>query len=135
MPTSCSTAAARSRASPPGSTVILSAARAAIAQDTRVASGPNVSTAASVRRSPCPRRRPMATEAPAAPPIVLVHGLWLTPRSWEGWKDRFEAKGREVHAPAWPRMGEVEDMRRDPSPLNGLGVQEIVDHYDAFIRG
>jgi pimeloyl-ACP methyl ester carboxylesterase len=77
----------------------------------------------------------MATEAPAAPPIVLVHGLWLTPRSWEGWKARFEAKGREVHAPAWPRMGEVEDMRRDPSPLNGLGVKEIVDHYDAFIRG
>jgi hypothetical protein len=26
-----------------------------------------------------------------APPIVLVHGLWLTPRSWEGWKERFES--------------------------------------------
>ena len=77
----------------------------------------------------------MATEA-SAPPIVLVHGLWLTPRSWEGWKERFESRGREVHAPAWPRMhGDVEDLRRDPSPLNGLGVQEIVDHYDAFIRG
>ena len=71
-----------------------------------------------------------------APPIVLVHGLWLTPRSWEGWKERFEAWGHEVLAPAWPRMhGEVEDVRRDPSPLNGLGVGEIVDHYDGIVRG
>ena len=76
------------------------------------------------------------TDSPqaSAPPIVLVHGLWLTPRSWEGWKERFEARGREVHAPAWPRMeGEVEDLRRDPARLNGLGIQEIVDHYASFI--
>lgn len=71
-----------------------------------------------------------------APPIVLVHGLWLTPRSWEGWKERFETRGHEVQAPAWPRMhGEVEDVRRDPSPLKGLGVTEIVDHYEGIVRG
>ncbi|MEA2442444.1 MAG: hypothetical protein QOH76_3868 [Thermoleophilaceae bacterium] len=76
------------------------------------------------------------TPQPSAPPIVLIHGLWLTPRSWEGWKERFEARGHEVIAPAWPRMkGEVEDLRRDPSALNGLGVTEIVDHYDAIVRG
>jgi hypothetical protein len=27
----------------------------------------------------------MAFEASALS-VVLVHGLWLTPRSWEGWK-------------------------------------------------
>jgi pimeloyl-ACP methyl ester carboxylesterase len=70
------------------------------------------------------------------PPIVLIHGLWLTSRSWEGWKARFEERGHEVLAPAWPRMeGEVEDIRRDPSVLNGLGVAEVVDHYDRIIRG
>src|SRR5258705_512419 len=70
------------------------------------------------------------------PPIVLVHGLWLTPRSWEGWKARFESRGHEVLAPAWPRMeGDVEDIRRDPSPLNGLGVREITDHYAEIVRG
>jgi pimeloyl-ACP methyl ester carboxylesterase len=77
----------------------------------------------------------MASEV-SDPPIVLVHGLWLTPRSWEGWKERFESRGRQVLAPAWPRMqGEVEDIRRDPSALNGLGVTEIVDHYDGIVRG
>ena len=72
----------------------------------------------------------------SAPSIVLIHGLWLTPRSWEGWKGRFESGGQHVLAPAWPRMqGDVEDIRRDPSPLNGLGVTEIVDHYAEIIRG
>jgi pimeloyl-ACP methyl ester carboxylesterase len=70
----------------------------------------------------------------SAPPIVLVHGLWLTPRRWEGWKERFESRGHRV-APAWPRMqGEVEHARRDPSALNGLGVRESVDHYAGVIR-
>ena len=72
----------------------------------------------------------------SSPQIVLIHGLWLTPRSWEGWKERFESRGHEVLAPAWPRMAaEVEDVRRDPSPLNGLGVAEIADHYAEIVRG
>jgi pimeloyl-ACP methyl ester carboxylesterase len=69
-------------------------------------------------------------------PIVLIHGLWLTPRSWEGWKAWFEQRGHEVLAPAWPHMeGEVEALRRDPSVMNGIGVTEVVDHYDGIIRG
>jgi alpha-beta hydrolase superfamily lysophospholipase len=77
----------------------------------------------------------MGAEA-SAPAVVLVHGLWLTPRSWEGWVTRFEGRGCQVLAPAWPRIdGDVEDIRRDPSPLNGLGITEIVDHYAGVIRG
>jgi pimeloyl-ACP methyl ester carboxylesterase len=73
---------------------------------------------------------------PYAVPIVLVHGLWLSPRSWEGWKERFEGRGHQVLAPAWPHMpAEVEEVRRDPSPLNGLGVAEITDHYAEVIEG
>jgi pimeloyl-ACP methyl ester carboxylesterase len=30
--------------------------------------------------------------------------------------------------------GEVEDIRRDPSALNGLGTIEIVDHYENIVR-
>jgi pimeloyl-ACP methyl ester carboxylesterase len=76
------------------------------------------------------------TPQASAPPIVLVHGLWLTPLSWEGWKQRFEARGHEVLTPAWPRMqADIEEVRRDPSPMNGLGVAEITDHYAEIIRG
>jgi pimeloyl-ACP methyl ester carboxylesterase len=69
-------------------------------------------------------------------PIILIHGLWLTARSWEGWKARFEEHGHHVLAPAWPRMdSEVEALRRDASIMNGLGVAEVVDHYEQIIRG
>jgi hypothetical protein len=28
--------------------------------------------------------------------IVLIHGLWVTPRSWEHWIDRYEGRGYRV---------------------------------------
>lgn len=67
--------------------------------------------------------------------ILLIHGLWLTPRCWENFQGFYEKLGYHVIAPSWPRMkGEVEDLRRDPSALAGLGLVEIADHYEAIIR-
>ena len=69
------------------------------------------------------------------PAIVLVHGLWMTPLSWENWITRYEAAGYQVHAPAWPGLhGSVEVLRRDTAPYARLGITEIVDHYDRIIR-
>jgi pimeloyl-ACP methyl ester carboxylesterase len=84
----------------------------------------------------------MAADTPDATPatqqhtIVLVHGLWLTPLSWEGWKQRFESKGHTVLAPAWPGLeGTVEEVRQNTSKYEHLGVKEITDSYDGIIRG
>jgi pimeloyl-ACP methyl ester carboxylesterase len=75
-----------------------------------------------------------ATAAP--PPIVLIHGLWMTPASWEGWQRRFEERGHRVLAPAWPRMDKpLDQLRAHPEQLAGLGIAEILDHYEAIIRG
>ena len=69
------------------------------------------------------------------PTIVLIHGLWLTPRSWEGWIDRYQKAGYKVIAPSWPGLeGEVEAIRKDPSALKGLKLNTVVDHYDRIIR-
>jgi pimeloyl-ACP methyl ester carboxylesterase len=69
------------------------------------------------------------------PTIVLVHGLWLTPRSWEGWIDRYQKAGYSVIAPSWPGLeGEVEAVRKDPSPLKRLKLKTVVDHYERIIR-
>ena len=66
--------------------------------------------------------------------IVLIHGLWMTPLSWEHWIDRYEARGHEVLAPAWPGLdGDIDALRADPSVIEHLGIGEIVDHYDAII--
>jgi pimeloyl-ACP methyl ester carboxylesterase len=67
--------------------------------------------------------------------IVLIHGMFMTPRSWDPFRGFFEARGYRVMTPPWPRLrGEVEDIRRDPSALNGLGVTEIANHYENVIR-
>src|SRR4051794_15467114 len=66
--------------------------------------------------------------------IVLIHGLWLTPRSWERWIDRYESKGYRVLAPAWPGLeGEVESLNADPAPLASLTIEQIVDHYESVV--
>jgi pimeloyl-ACP methyl ester carboxylesterase len=67
--------------------------------------------------------------------IVLIHGLWMTALSWEHWIDRFERAGHRVIAESWPGMGgDIEALRRDPSAVEHLGVEEIVDHYAQLVR-
>jgi hypothetical protein len=59
------------------------------------------------------------TPTPPAPDtIVLIHGLWVTPRSWEKWIERYEGRGYRVLAPAYPGFEvEVEALNEDPSPI------------------
>ena len=66
--------------------------------------------------------------------IVLIHGFWVTPRSWEHWKTRYEAQGFTVHTPAYPGFDvEVEALREDPTPIADLTIEAIVDHLEAFL--
>ncbi len=71
------------------------------------------------------------------PPIVLVHGLWMTPKSWNTWAERFRAAGHQVLTPGWPGIDDraVADIRRDPSALKGIGLKQIADNYERIIRG
>lgn len=67
--------------------------------------------------------------------IVFIHGGWVTPASWDRFVSFFEANGYRCLAPAWPgKDRSVEAIRADPSPLAGLGIAEIVDHYERIIR-
>ncbi len=53
--------------------------------------------------------------------IVLVQGFWVTPRSWERWVERYEAKGYRVLTPTYPGFeGEVEALREEPDRLQGV---------------
>lgn len=72
----------------------------------------------------------------ATPPIVLIHGLWMTPKSWDTWAGRFRDAGHEVIVPGWPGIDDrsVADIRRSPEALRGIGIRQIVDHYDRIIR-
>jgi pimeloyl-ACP methyl ester carboxylesterase len=67
--------------------------------------------------------------------IVFIHGGWVTPRCWDPFVSFFEARGYRCLAPAWPGKDRpIGAIRADPSPLAGLGIAEIVDHYERIIR-
>ena len=67
--------------------------------------------------------------------ILLIHGLWVTPSSWEKFKGHFESRGYNVIASPWPGINQdVAGMRRDPSGLNGIGIAEVIAHYTKIIR-
>ena len=51
-------------------------------------------------------------------PIVLIHGLWMTARSWDRWVEYYRAKGHEVIVPAYP--GEPVGAGRQPVGLERM---------------
>jgi pimeloyl-ACP methyl ester carboxylesterase len=67
--------------------------------------------------------------------IVLVHGFWVTPRSWEDWKAHYEGKGYRVLAPAYPGYEvEVEALNADPTPIVNATIPAIIEKFESVIR-
>jgi pimeloyl-ACP methyl ester carboxylesterase len=77
-----------------------------------------------------------ASDSASAETIVLIHGMWMTPLSWEAWVNHYTDRGHRVLAPAWPGLDQdPAELRRDPSPLRGIDITNVVDHYEKIIRG
>lgn len=67
--------------------------------------------------------------------IVFIHGAWVTPKCWDPFRGYFTERGYACIAPAWPGKDRpTEAIRADPSPLLGIGIGEIADHYERIIR-
>jgi pimeloyl-ACP methyl ester carboxylesterase len=67
--------------------------------------------------------------------VVFIHGGWVTPACWDPFVSYFQGRGYRCLAPAWPGKNRpVEAIKADPSPLTGLGIAEIVGHYERIIR-
>jgi pimeloyl-ACP methyl ester carboxylesterase len=76
----------------------------------------------------------MRTESTTPDTIVLIHGFWVTPRSWENWIERYERAGYRVLAPAYPGFEvEVEALNADPSPIEALTVPAVVEHLESIV--
>ena len=73
--------------------------------------------------------------SPAGPDtIVLIHGFWVTPRSWEHWIARYETQGYRVIAPAYPGFEvEVEALNADTAPIEAVTVPEILGHLESVV--
>ena len=68
--------------------------------------------------------------------ILLVHGLWMTPLSFEYWAHLYGERGYRVHVPGWPGMErDIRVLRRSPESYAALGFRQIVDHYESAVLG
>ncbi len=66
--------------------------------------------------------------------VVLIHGLWMTPLSWERWANHYTERGYSVYAPSWPGMErDVRALRRAPESYADIGFKQIVDHYEKLV--
>jgi pimeloyl-ACP methyl ester carboxylesterase len=76
----------------------------------------------------------MSRDSTTPDTIVLIHGFWVTPRSWEHWIERYEQAGYRVIAPAYPGFEvEVEALNADTSPIAALTVPAVVEHLEAVV--
>jgi pimeloyl-ACP methyl ester carboxylesterase len=68
--------------------------------------------------------------------VMLIHGAWLTPASWNLFRHRYEARGYTVVIPPWPLADRpIEELRRSPHPeFRRLTIHKIVDHYAQLLR-
>ena len=68
--------------------------------------------------------------------VVFVHGAFVTGLCWEKFTEAFAAADWTCHAPSWPHLdGEPAALRKaPPAELAALGIEEILDHYAAFIE-
>ena len=62
-------------------------------------------------------------------PVVLIHGLWLLPSSWDNWVKYFEESGYAGVTPDWPDDPEtVEEARANPDVLAKKTLKQVADH-------
>jgi len=62
-------------------------------------------------------------------PVVLIHGLWVLPSSWNNWVELFEQNGYAGLTPDWPDDPEtVEEARANPDVLAKKNLKQVADH-------
>ncbi len=68
------------------------------------------------------------------PPLVLIHGMWSTPKVWDNFRPVFERAGFEVHAPAL-RYHDVEPHGPEPEGIGTVSLLDYADDLQTLIEG
>ena len=69
--------------------------------------------------------------------IVFIHGMFLTPRCWRGWRRFFRERGYRCLAPAWPwHEGDPRILReRIPVETGHMELRDVVEKCHALCAG
>jgi non-heme chloroperoxidase len=77
-----------------------------------------------------------AANASGNTPVVLIHGLWLLPSSWNNWVEFFDQEGYAALTPDWPDDPEtVEVARAEPEILAKKNLEQVAAHTAEVIGG
>ena len=72
--------------------------------------------------------------ASGRPAVVLIHGLWLLPSSWDRWNALAGEAGYAALTPSWPDDPEtVEEARANPQVFAKKTVGQVADHIAEVI--
>src|SRR2546423_13118923 len=72
--------------------------------------------------------------ASGRPALVLIHGLWLLPSSWDRWSAVAGEAGYAALTPSWPDDPEtVEEARANPQVFAKKTVGQVADHIAEVI--
>jgi non-heme chloroperoxidase len=75
------------------------------------------------------RKQIEAANASGKPAIVLIHGLWLLPSSWNNWVEFFGQEGYVGLTPDWPDDPEtIEVARAEPEILAKKNLEQVAGH-------
>jgi pimeloyl-ACP methyl ester carboxylesterase len=68
--------------------------------------------------------------------VMFIHGMFVTPKCWEGWIRQFQELGFHCSAPAWPFHDRppAQLRREHPTPeLARLTLVDLVAHHEKLI--
>ena len=66
--------------------------------------------------------------------VVLIHGLWLLPSSWDRWRELFDEAGYATLTPSWPDDPEtMEQARANPQVFAKKTVEQVAEHVGDVI--
>lgn len=70
------------------------------------------------------------------PTVILIHGMFQNPKSWDRWLAAFSGRGYDVVAPAWPfHEGDPRELRDNPPVgLGKLTFRQVIDSLEAEVR-
>ncbi|MFB2597101.1 alpha/beta hydrolase [Herbiconiux sp. P17] len=73
--------------------------------------------------------------AATAGTVLFIPGLWIHSNSWAPWASLFEQAGYTSVVEGWPGQAATPaDTRRNPAPLNNVGLDQITEHYARLIE-
>jgi len=69
--------------------------------------------------------------------IVFIHGMFMTPKSWDKWQTYFQQQGYTTIAPAWPLHGGPVKQQWTPeaaAELGNLTLDRVIESYREVLR-